>query len=1695
MSITTEQLGAVRDLYDRGRMLDAHELARSYAPLTQWRGGAARVLAGRLGANLGSPRMAAVLHRIAYKESPEHPEAIYFHARNLHERRGPLAAWEFLRGFGASTTQADADRPLAGADDELAADWLAFHASILGAFRDFEPAERYIARAIERAPEKPWVWIERSSLYEAQDRYPEALQAARRALEIRPWHRPGVQQLAHMLQLLDRDEEALSLLIEAERNVQSGPMVMQLAALQTELAMYDAARESWIRSIALMPLLDRNFRRYLSARQSDAAYYCGDVAEAVRLGRLAKIPFHDKVIERIEKQGQEGKRASLKVPFVRQHHMTCAPATLSALSRFWKLPAEHLNVAEEICYDGTPAHSERAWAATNGYVAREFRVTFESAAALIDRGLPFTLTTVEPTNAHLQACIGYDMVRGTLMIRDPFSRVFGEFNAEPFFERYKASGPRGMVMVPQAQAALLEGLNLPDAELYDDLYAFMTALVGHRRTQAQQASDQLNQRAPGHRLSLTARRALANYDGDHAAALAVTDELLALYPDDGGLILQRIGYLRGLGRREERLAVLRKMAHGEKPDPIFWSFLAQELKDDARDHAEALRIARKAVRIVRGDARGYFTLAGLLWDKHRRTQAVELYRFAAAMEDKSDMFAGAYFSASRYLKQTRVVIRLLVDRFNRDAKKSAQPALALFRAYEEIDRPTEAFKVLDKALARRPDEGELLLTAANARARYAQFDQAEALLARAKDKTRKAGWLRGSAEVASYRGDADRARELWKQVLAIEPLAVDAHRELAELLARAGGSSAAIAHLRSACDRFPYFLPLRHALLGWIYEEGLAAAEPEIRRHLALHPTDTLSRRQLVLALAGLGKGSDAVKEANELLKIDPSDPATFHARGLALAAVNRFDEARESYRRAIRISVDADYAIADLIKSCDTPLQRRKELGFVQAELVRQTILGDGLLAFRTAAADVTDPQELLTALKQALAARPDLWHAHAAVMQQLQLMNRLDDAAAAGRAAVARFPLLPRLWLELADVQRLQNDADGEAASLRQAIALAPGWGEAVRRLAETHERRHELDQAAALLEGAAARNPLDVVTMGMLANVYWESGRKEQAIERASQAVKLEPGYRWAWEVLRRWSSEIGAPDRAVEMARSLTRTRGGEARSWVVLARTLEEAAPTSDGGGRLAERLAALDRALVLNPRLTEAHDLKVRLLHESGRVDEARAACRPKAFGGRPPVELLVREAVITYEQGEVEQAVDRLKAILAEDPTFYTGWLRLIDWHRSAGDKDAFIGATARMIKQWPHDAIALCAFGDGRLAAEDRPGAKAAYHRATQVAPDDADAALALFDLQIEDNEVADAADTLSAIQKHHQTPAVMSRAVVLDVKHEDRPTAARRLAELAVAESNDPGPLRHAVAAMHEADWKVELRQSMSEAVANPACNEWAGDCLVLLDAEAGAIHQLGPWADFFLSLQKPDGALTPAAVSGVCRILNIYKDMAGGGDPGEPNGGDEKAGRQALRQFIASRREALRANTRLWGTVGYVLQSIRDYPHAADWLADWQHRPDAEGWMLVNLAEALRAMNRDAEAEAVTARGFEISRNEPRAIHGLWRAADALRAGDPAGSAAAIMAMDADMKYAPEPYQFLRGMLEAVLFVFDAADRRAQFEQSKKMIGEAIAIYPTFNKDRELWRLYQKLLALLGRSGIGFGGWLWCLSKRF
>jgi tetratricopeptide (TPR) repeat protein len=1653
MHVDGAKLGEIRARYEQGLCLQAYEIAREHGRFQEWRGTEALLLAGRLAMNLGASRLGEWLHLRAYREAPDDPEARYYYARTVLGRRGPLAAWKLLRRFGE----------FPDAPSDLRSDWLAFHGDVAGLLRDFDTAEHWLARALEAAPDNPWIYIERSSLLQYEDRYEEALDAARHALELRPWYRPGVQAAAHALQLVDRQNEALALLQEACGRIENAPVVAQLALLQMQREDWKACRESLDRYARLSPLLEKEGAQWLAAVGSDVAYHLGDFPRAVQLARETESPFFEKIADRLEAATEDDRRVLLPVGWVRQHYMTCAPATLSAVSRYWQMPAEHLGVAEAICYDGTPDHSERTWAEENGWLAREFRITWESAVALLDRGVAFTLTTVGPATAHLQAVIGYDSRRGTFLIRDPYHSTLAESLAVELLEHYRSVGPRGMAMVPRHQAGLLEGVELPEAPLYDHLHRVQRALLQHDREAAQASYEALSDAAPEHRLALQARRSLAAYDADTTEMLACIERLQAQFPEDANLQLCRLSCLRELARRDERLALLKETCDRKDADPIFWQQYAQELSADAREHERAVVLLRRSMRARPGDAGCYFILANTLWDQRRFEEGLDLYRFAACLDDKDEQLSRSYFLAARYFKQTETALRFLRNRFKRFGARSSQPARTLFAALNEVDRAGEGFEVLEEALRLRPEDGDLLLYAADARGRHGEFERAAELLEAARGKTGRTAWLRTAALLASYRGELKTALARWRQVAEAEPLAIDAHRSVARLLAQTDSPEAAARHFEEAAARFPHHYALHRLWTEWLRDEDPERAEEVLRRLVEIHPADAWARRELALMLARQGRLDEAWEEAETGRRLDPSDPAAYSIRGEVLSRRGEWEEAKEAYREAIRLSVDNGYAIARLVSACDSVAERREALRFIEGELERQTVYGDALLAFRDYARHTLDPEELLASLRAALEARPDLWHAWAAVVRQLIDLDRADEALALARGATARFPLLPALWLDLAAAHAARLDREGERAALRQALQINPGWSPAIRELCASYTREDRYTEARELVEAAVSRDPLDSENHGWLAHVLWETGEKEAAVERVKRALRLEPGYSWAWASLREWCQELERPGEAAALVRELAARRPGEARSWLLLARTL--AAPED-----LPERLQALEKAVSLNPRCFEACDLRAELLAREGRYEEALEACRPP-ITEQPPTELKGRAAWIEAERGNMEEAVRRMRAAVDEDPFYYWGWSQLARWHDTGGPDDAYLEAAQMLVRLAPHEPTPHGILGDARLRTGDRPGARDAFKRAMDLAPDYAFAGMSLLDLQLEDGDLGGAAATLALLREHVGGEWVLARAVRLAVRQGDPAAARERLRELCLFPSESGRALAAAAGEMDEKGWTREAEAVYEEVLEHPEAQPLVGELWV----RARVKRADWSFADRLRTL-RVQGKIGYAATAAYLEALGTAKRKG------------------PLRSFLREYRDALRVDTGTWASAGFALLSIDDNREAVAWLADWEDRPDVQPWMLLHYALGLRCLGRGAEASAVGRTALSLPDEDGSVVpHALWLALDEALARDTAAAAGRLAGTDAA---ALDPYcRFLYSLVQAMLGVqgTETRLRASAFPAARKRMAEARTAKPDYWKDSLLRRTYTLSAWRVANDVGGLWAAVWALLQ--
>ena len=1646
---TSEDLSRLGDLFENGRFLDAYLEHQAMAPIEEWQGRDALILGGRLAFQWGSDRIGHRLHRRLFQENSNDPLAIFYESSVRWNRHGDWAALKFVRQHVG-----DCDQTPASLDHAFL---VARHARLLGSFRDFTAAQAAMELALAAYPEDAWLRVEESCLLESRDDYEQALQINDLSLELRPWYRPAVHQRAHLLQLLNREEEAIDLLHRALDHLESGNTARLLVGIHEDRAELDRIPPLLDLAEKYLPWAEAADLRWLHARRSTLAHLAGDRPAAIRWARENGTYYFKRVATALEGAASDARRVVLPVSFVRQHHMTCAPATLAALTAFWQRPVPHLEIPDAICYDGSLDHAERDWAEKQGWLVKEFRPTWEITRALLDRGCPFSMVTVAPESAHMQAVIGYDSAANIIIVRDPFQRRLSEWLAPEYSESNAAHGPRAMLIVPMDRAAVLADLELPDEALYDATYHFRRHLYFHRRDQAAIALKDLEALAPKHLLTRWSQYDLAYYDTRLHDALTAVRAIREDHPKDNSWRLAELNLVRRLDDPVTHRTLLHELG---SPRDALVAFRRDYAEDLARDSRRGWRAERILLSVLRRNATSPKNLrayANLLWARGDRSEAHHLYRLAACCAEKTEFHWDSYFIASRHLGATEEAIALLRNRVARLGHLSTQPARTLYDALAAVRRTEEALAELAAAQARSPTDGELLLFHAYAVARVGRITEAQALLAAAKPHSHSARWLKTAANISELRRDYPEAIQHWRGVATVNPIDVDAHNAIVRLLEITEGRAAAIDHLYSIGQSQPQFVSLRQDLVRLLKQaDRIPDALALTATILESDPLNDWTLRERALLLMNSGRIDEATLLADEALQIAPNAVASHAVKANVLRNLGRVSEAHECYRRAITLSIDADWLFDSFVDTCPDQDARRAAIDFLHGELMRQNSLNGAAMDFRLTARGIVSIEELTAMLRTYHERRPDCWDAWCALGTHLREAGANEDALQLGLQAASRFPLLPRMWTDLAEVQAALGNREEQIKHLQKALELSPGWSRAARQLSTAYEQLHQLEAAAEVLERAVRMEPNESTNHGFLADILWRLGRKQDAITAIETALELSPNYNWAWSRLQDWSTSLGNPDRPKELARTFTQTRSGQATAWL---QYVKRAMDDPD----IESLLDALDRAAALNPRDEDAWDLRAQLLVKHRRYEEALAACSPPVFGDNPPHTLKGRAAWVNYRQGQRPEATEALRKILETQPDYLWGWNVLTIWAWETRDWKTIEESAKRWAWLDPENATA-----QGYVAAAHKQAGRTeawldALSKAIAIDPQYDYALNELFAHHLKQKQ-SDKAEALLVHYDTHYPAADATLARLRLAQHcRERPAVRRHLRALAIAPAASKERFDQGVELILEAGHPDLVELALAEVLDNEnalpsVAKHWI----------QSRLRQQKRWSTLWTvsrGRHRPERAeqLLEAAMNVMGKERSTYPV-------------------RILRWF---NRKRLRASNATWSATLYALSNCSLHHSVADWAHDFQTRsPKPEPWTLFNLVLSLQELGR--HQKAVEALELALAQPPDHTYEKLlvWRAHEHLLRGETAAARELLNKINsADWSKFLRSVELLCHVLRDVQSLAEEARTAACRDALKKLRDHTIEA-PTMVNDRCLRCAYRRTLYRLGHDS---GDW--------
>lgn len=449
----------------------------------------------------------------------------------------------------------------------------------------------------------------------------------------------------------------------------------------------------------------------------------------------------------------------------------------------------------------------------------------------------------------------------------------------------------------------------------------------------------------------------------------------------------------------------------------------------------------------------------------------------------------------------------------RDLKQTLKRGLAHHQAGEWA----LAFKCYQAVLAVDPEQADALnLTGVLAhqmgdhRLAVALLERAAVLDPRAPDFAINLGLALQAG------GDLERALASFDRAVLLRPAAPTAHLHLGTVRRLLGDLAGSLAAYDRALALDPE-LAEAHATRGAaLHSLGrLAEGERALRRAIELKPAFAEAYSDLGSLLQAAGRSDEAIAAYRDAIRLKP-DLADAHANlGTALAAAGDSAGAVDSYRRALAAAPSHYEALINLGAALQAGGRLPEAIAAFDAARVVRPGAREPYLRLGTlhhAEGRAAESLAVFEAGLERVGRDADLLSGKAGALKQL---DRLTEAVAAYRDAVALQPGSARLLANLGNALHAAGFLDDAALNIRRAIAIDPDLAEARLTLGNILKAQGDVAEAAASYRDALRLKATFAEAEFNLGNLWRDNGRYPEALAAYDRALAIRPEYgdaRW-------------------------------------------------------------------------------------------------------------------------------------------------------------------------------------------------------------------------------------------------------------------------------------------------------------------------------------------------------------------------------------------------------------------------------------------------------------------------------------------------------------------------------------------------------------------------------------------------------
>lgn len=1335
---------SLQSLIDADQFQHALQLAeRHWGPWAHWREPAQLKIAIELLMHIGNERAGSALALRAWRRFPNDADFCQYYLFHRLETRGLIVMereLQRLRSVHAQGKYGDTDNILSDAVIALER-------------KDLPHAELLIDQALQKHPDYLWAQRLKVALLDVKEQRDEYLAQAKALYDAR-------QNLAtlNLYVAALRKNNQLSLARDVLwahcPKIQSCRPWRQLMNLCLKLHDFEGLARAFDAYQQQVLSADRDELHGQAITWMRLLLNQGDIAGAIQALESARGSYAKYLIENLKQaSAADVQPVQLPVPHEIQEHLTCAPATMTALCRYFGYEVKQRDIIQAICFDGTPELLERRWLTNHGFSYIERQLTPELCYQLIDAKLPFAFVTTGGMGSHLQAVIGYHKALGVALLMDPSIDVPVEYLLKEGLEAEAAACARALIFVPNDQAHRLEPFQAPDVAMFALWDQFSEARSNRDLLGMQHIAQQFAEQYPKELMSQLVARAMAIELEDEVAIEQVTQQLLQQYPDSVPWRLSQMQSYLNQGHLAKAVEYLQQEL-AVRPHYELRLRLFRLIYNLQPYQTLAAEIRQEMERYGSYQAAVYQQLAHHDWHLKNYESATRHYYIACCLDDTNTDNFQSYFRACRFLKRTEQGMALAKQHFDKYAKRSDQPARLLFSLYEQQTQYSQAMAVLEQALSFRPDDIALLEFALSEYLNQSQLDAFSKHLALAESRlpaTRYQYWLGRRAE---WDGDHQVAAQHFQPSFAASPL----NYTLAVPYLRALKRSGNLSQLKLELDALTAQADAH--LVVWDYLADFhpdpAVEQQAIEKLASLFPHNIGRQRNFIRVCLEQQRLAEARERAEQLCAQQPQHVECKMLLARVCRVDQQLDQAEQLLREILLDEIDHDEALAMLFELRPAADWKQQQLDFALAQMTTQTLYGNAIYDFWVHGQAVMTSAQRARLITDVIQPNLHLWQSRTVWAWALQ---SIDVASAIGqlRQCCDDFPLMPRPFIELAYLYRINQQTEEAIQCYRTALQLNPSWSYASRQLAEFLESQGRYNEVVEVMLQALRYQNTDAVLYGYLADAYRAMNLVELALANLRRAVALDPNYIWAW---RTWHDLVKNDKHAMVSLQNSAEASVNKHPHSVGALRLL---ADLHQGEPQLNYLRRAIDR----QPRHVEVHQELLSAELEQGHFDAVFAHLQQYfADAAERPLSIVELHARALADIGNQQAAADLLANYLkhAHAATYY--YRKLFGLLENVGDKTRTADFALLLKEREPHDATALCRAGEALEGLKNDKYHQViddCYRRAFALNPADQYIGLTLIDWLQQQQQWADADAALQQLSAFSTDGWVLARRVV--------------------------------------------------------------------------------------------------------------------------------------------------------------------------------------------------------------------------------------------------------------------------------------------------------------------------------------------